>query len=219
MKLFKGIVNLAPTSKKYHARKTGQFIGFLIRAVIFWWKQVPVILEREGLSKLTPEQEEKLEKLSGWELACAHASKLENRSITTKAQLGEFLRRRLTRFATKTLKIAWFLTKFALQQPVEEVFQFLSGIPEGFKCFLNTKGEFAKTGKRTETFLALLTYWPEIEEMRQAKPSLTRKFLLDWLEKEEGKQLVESDKIFFAICDDISLDMAPPGHPFKSVQE
>jgi len=216
--VFKGIVNMAPMGNKYHARKAGQIIGLLIRAAIFWSKQASVILEREGLTKLSVEQEKKLEKLIGWEFACAQASKLTGRPITTKAQVMKFWASQVTRFALHTAKIGWDLIKFAVQQPVEEVYQFFSGIPEGLKCFLNNDGDFAKTGKRTEIFIVLLIYWPEIEEMRQAKPPLTRKFLLDWLEKQEGKQVAESDKIFCALCDDISLDLAPTGHPFKTLQ-
>jgi hypothetical protein len=104
-----------------------------------------------------------------------------------------------------------------LKQPVPDVLQFLTGLPEGFKCFLNTDGGFAKTGKRTEVFFALLAYWPEIEEICQAQPPLTRKALLDWLEKQEGKPLVESEQIFLGICDDISLDVGLVGHPAKIV--
>jgi hypothetical protein len=216
--VFKGIVNMAPVGNKYHARKAGQMIGLFIRMAYFWWKESGQILEREGLSTLTVEQEKRLEKLTGWEVGCAHASKLAGRPITTKAQANRFLTRRATQFALNTLKIGWTLTKHAFNQPVEDILQFLTGLPEGFKCFLNTDGDFAKRGKRTKVFFVLLTYWPEIEEMRQANPPLTRKFLLDWLEKQEGEQLADSEQIFFALCDDISLDMAPPGHPFKSLQ-
>jgi hypothetical protein len=52
--VFKGIVNMAPRGNKYHARNTGQIIGFMIRAAIFWSKQAAVILEREGDLWLTP---------------------------------------------------------------------------------------------------------------------------------------------------------------------
>jgi len=107
------------------------------------------------------------------------------------------------------------LIKSIWHRPVAEIFQFLSGLPKGFKSFLNTDGEFAGRGKRTEIFFVLLMYWPEIEEMRQSQPPKTRKHLLEWLEKEEGKQLVEDPKVFYAICDDISLDLTIPGHPFK----
>jgi len=211
--VFKGIVNMAPQSKKYHARKAGQMVGLSIRLAHFYWKDVPAILEREGLSKLTPQQEKKLEKMAGWEEGMVQASQLAGRPITTKVQLSGFIMRRVFRHVLLMFRVCWGFTKLALQQPVEDVFQFLSGLPEGFKCFLKTDGEFAKTGKRTEIFIVLLMYWPEIEEMRQAQPPLTRRFLLEWLEKQEGKTLCESEKIFFGICDDISLDLAPPGHP------
>jgi hypothetical protein len=216
--VFKGIVNMAPVGNKYQARKAGQITGLLIRAAIFWCKEAAVIWEREGLTKLTPERERKLEKFTGWEVGCAQASKLAGRPITTKAQAMKFLKDRITRFALRTGKLGLNLTWFAVRQPVSEVAEFIAGLYDGFKCFLNDDGDFAKTGKRTEIFIVLVMYWPEIEEMRQAKPPVTRKFLLDWLEKQEGKQLAESDKIFSALCDDISLDMAPPGHPFNPPQ-
>jgi hypothetical protein len=81
--VFKGIVNMAPKGRQYHARNCGQLIGVMLRAAYFYWKDVPATLEREGLTKLTPEQEKKLEKMSGWELACAHASTLSVRPLKT----------------------------------------------------------------------------------------------------------------------------------------
>lgn len=215
--VFKGVVTFAPRGGKYHARNCGQMVGFFIRAAHFYWRDVPAKLELEGLNNLTPEKKKKLEKAVGWDVAMSWASKQSGKQIKTKKQLLNFWTSRTRQFIFRTIRITWRLARFALQQPLEEVFQFLSGIPEGFKSFLKTDGEFARTGKRTEVFLVLLMYWPEIEEMRQAQPRVTRKFLLDWLEQKEGNQLVTSDQVFFAICDDISLDMAPPGHPFKRV--
>jgi hypothetical protein len=216
--IFKGIVNMAPQGNKYHARRSGQMVGILIRLAHFYWKDAPAMLEREGFTKLTVEQEKKLDTVTGWKVGMTQASQLAGRPIKTKTQFFKFATVRLSRFVMHTFKAGWRLAKYALQQPVEDVYQFLSGLPEGFKCFLKSDGEFAKPGRRTEIYLILLTYWPEIEEMRQAEPPVTRKFLLNWLEKQEGKTLCESDSIFFAICDDIDLDMAPPGHPFTNVQ-
>ena len=213
--VFKGIVNMAPNGKKYHARNSGQVVGLLIRTGIFYWKEVPAMLERDGFNKLTPEQEKKLEKLTGWEVGMAQASQLAGHPINTKAQFTKFWTRRLSQFVLNTIKVGWTIIRNALKQPVPDVLQFLSGVPEGFKCFLNADGEFAKIGKRTEVFFVLLAYWPEIEEMRQARPPRTRKVLLDWLEKQEGKQLVQSDEIFYGICGDISLDVGLVGHPTK----
>jgi hypothetical protein len=185
----------------------------LIRMAIFYWKEVPVIWEREGLNRLTPEKEAKLERLTGWEVACRHASQISGRPILTKAQVLEFWRQRLKSFLFHVAKTTWRLIEYTLHQPLEDIFQFISGLPEGFKCFLRTDGEFAKRGKRTEVFWVLLMYWPEIEEMRQSQPPLTRRFLLEWLEREEGRQLVDSEKVFLEICDDIGLDVGVVGHP------
>lgn len=216
--VFKGIVNFAPRNGRYHARNCGQMVGFMIRAAHFYWRDVPAMLERDGLDKLTPEKRNKLEKMAGWEVAISHANQQAGRPIKTKAQLLKFKDSRMRQFVVRTIRITWRLSMFALHQPIEDVFQFLSGIPQGFTCFLKTDGEFAKTGKRTEVYFVLLMYWPEIEEMRQSQPPKTRKYLLNWLEKQEGRQLVTDEKIFFAICDDIDLDLTIPGRPFKLLE-
>jgi hypothetical protein len=213
--VFKGLVGMAPSGNQISAFKIGQLTGFFIRAAIFYWKEAPAQLERDGLNKLTPEQEQKLEKALGWELLLPEASELAGRSIRGKDELIKFHRQRILRSATNLIRCNLRLINYILHRPLEEIFQFLSGLPKGFKAFLKTDGEFAGKNKRTEIFLLLLMYWPEIEEMRQSKPDKTRKYLLDWLEKQEGRELVSDDKIFFAICDDIDLDLTIPGHPFK----
>jgi len=56
--VFKGIVRMAPKanqSNETSAGKAGQLVGFLIRAAIFYWKEIPVMIERDGLNKLTKE--------------------------------------------------------------------------------------------------------------------------------------------------------------------
>lgn len=213
--IFKEIIYLAPATKKYHARMNGRLVGLLIRMAIFYWKDAPAIWEREGFNKLTPEQEVKLDKVSGWDLACHHVSQLTGRPITTKAQLMKLWRQRLTSVVFRLARTTWTLINYTLHQSVEDVFQFLSGVPEGFKCFLRTDSEFAKPGKRTKVFMALLTYWPEIEEMRHVQPPLQKPYVLAWLEKEEGQKLMSSDHAFSELCNDIELDFGLTGHPFN----
>jgi hypothetical protein len=219
--VFKGVVSMAPKDGQSNvviAGKCGQMFGLLIRAAIFYWKEAPAQIEREGFNQLTSEQSQKLEKMFGWELLIPEASELAGRPIITRDELSGFYRRRITHFVIQQIRNNFNLINYILHRPLGEIAEFLSGIPKGFKAFLNTDGEFAKTGKRTEIFLLLLMAWPEIEEMRQSSSPKTRKYLLDWLEKQEGKPLVSDEKIFFAICDDIDLDMTIPGHPFKSVE-
>ena len=218
--VFSGIVRMAPKmddSTETLAHKAGKLIGFFIRAVIFYWREAPAQFEKDGFNKLTKEQVEKLKEWAGLELLLPHASELAGRPITDKGELVKFYRRRILDFVMQQIRSNLHLINIILHRPVEEIFQCLSGIPKGFKAFLNTDGEFAIKGRRTEIYFLLLSYWPEIEEMRRSHPPKTRKYLLDWLEKEEGKPLVTDDKIFFAICDEISLDLTVPGHPFNVI--
>ena len=213
--VFKGLVRMAPKDNQVNAYKTGQMVGLLIRIGIYYWKEMPAEIEREGLNKLTPEKEQKLEKMSGWELLSPHASELAGRPITSQKELLKFHRQRITRLVIQQTRSWLRLINFILHRPLGEIAEFLSGVPKGFKAFLRTDGEFAGKGKRTETFFLLLIFWPEIEEMRKSQPPKTRQFLLEWLEKQEGKILYEDPKVFYELCDDIDLDMTAPGHPFK----
>ena len=51
--------------------------------------------------------------------------------------------------------------------------------------------------------------------MRQAHPPLEKPFVLAWLEKQEGKQLMTSEHAFSELCHDIDLDFGLTGHPFN----
>ena len=49
--VFVNIVSLtAPMTKRQPARWYGQFIGLLIRMALFYWKDAPATLERDGLN-------------------------------------------------------------------------------------------------------------------------------------------------------------------------
>jgi hypothetical protein len=218
--VFKGLVQMAPKNNNpgvENAAKTGQMIGLFIRGAIYFWKDVPAQIKRDGLDNLPPEKKQKLENMIGWDLLSPEASELAGRPITNKAEILKFYRRRIMHFVIQQIRRSLQITIYILHRPLGEISAFLSGIPKGFNAFLRTDGEFAKTGKRTEIFFLLLMFWPEIEEMRQSKPEKTRKYLLEWLEKEVDKQLFEDPKIFYELCGDIDLDLAPPGHPSAAV--
>lgn len=54
--------------------------------------------------------------------------------------------------------------------------------------------------------------------MRYAQPPLEKPYVLAWLEKQEGKQLMPSDHAFGELCNDIELDFALTGHPFNRLE-
>lgn len=133
--VFKGVVHLAPATQRYHPRLNGQMVGILIRMGIFYWKEAQGIWAREGLNKLTADQQAKQEKITGWEQAFAATSKLAGRPITNKSQLRKFWQPRLGQFIIQTARTTGKLVGHILHQPVGDILEFLTGIPEGFKSF------------------------------------------------------------------------------------
>lgn len=211
--IFKRMIESAPRDNKFVARDYGRIIGFLLRGVVFYVKEVPALLKKDGLLDLTKERAEKLEKEAGFPLLFSMASQTLQKPISNKDELIQEGGERIEKRGKELLSGFFVIGRHLLDQPIEQQHEFLCGIPEGFVSFLNDQGDFAGKRKRFEIFLLLAMNWPEIAEMQKGQSNETRKSLLDWLEKEEGKQLVEDPKVFYALCGEIGLDIAPPGHP------
>ena len=184
--IFKGIVGLAPKGK-FDARNYGQMVGFMLRAITYFCKEVPAELKREGLLELDPEKEKKIEAMIDMTAILSFASEKFKRPIADESETGRSWRGG----ARKKGGGAGF--DFAchrsdlLSVPLQNRTEFLCGIPEGFRLFLNNDGGILRQRSRTELYLLLLMFWPEITEMQKAEPQKTCKFLLDWLEKQEKR--------------------------------
>jgi hypothetical protein len=214
--IFRGLVDMAPKEKKFDARNYGRMVGLLLRGASFWFKDAPAQLKKEGLLNLSPEQEQKLDKSAGLELLLPVVSKQFQKPVTSEEELLEAVQAQVEAKADQLRSQGLVVLRFLESQPVAEQHKFLCGIPEGFIMVLDHQAEFKGKRGRYEIFLLLLTYWPEIGEMQRAQPPKTRRDLLEWLEKQEGKQIVQDEKVFFELCGDIGLVLAPPGHPSKS---
>ena len=103
-----------------------------------------------------------------------------------------------------------------LHQPVEEIQRFLQGMSKGFGLFLDPHGGFGGDRGRLNLYCDLLIFWPEITRMQQGEIKQTRRALLDWLEAKSEHPLVDDDRAFYDLCDDIGLVMKPPGPPVRS---
>jgi hypothetical protein len=213
--VLKGIVGLAPHGK-FDARSYGRLVGVLIRGIVHFGKEVPAQLKREGLLDLETEKEGKLESMLDMPAILAFVSTKLQRPISNKDDLIKAGTEELERRADVQVEFLLTVGRYLLNRPVAEQHEFLCGIPEGFVLILNNDGGYTGQRQRTDLYLLLLMYWPEITEMQKADPPKTCKFLLDWLEKGEAKQLVGDEKQFYGLCGEIGLVMAPPGHPRKS---
>ncbi len=216
--IFSKLVVAAPQAEPFDLRNYGRIIGVLLRASVFVFKDAPAILKREGLLDLTEEREQKIDQMSGVELLLPFASEKFQQPISNEDELLSAASAHAKIKGSEWIGQLPNVLKFLVNRPVAGQYQFLCGIPEGFIMVLNNEGEFSKKSRRFEVFLLLLASWPEIAEMQKSQPPKTRRDLLEWLEKQEGRQIVEDEKVFFELCGDVDLDLAPPGHPHKASQ-
>jgi hypothetical protein len=213
--VLKGVLDMDPQGK-FEARNYGRMVGVLLRGVTYFVKEVPAELKREGLLDLSPEKKQKLQTMLDIPAILAFASNKLARPIANEDELMQAGSAELERRADVQVEFLLTVGRYLLNRPVAEQHEFLCGIPEGFILFLNKDGGYTGQRRRTELYLMLMMLWPEITEMQKSDPPKTCKFLLDWLEKGEAKQLVGDEKQFYGLCGEIGLVMAPPGHPRKS---
>jgi len=213
--IFKYVVELAPQGK-FDPRSYGRRVGMLIRGAAFFFKEASAQMKREGLLDLSPEQEQKLEKMAGLDVVFRAASERWQKPIRNEDELVEAGQVQLESFTQNLIGSAFGMMKRLAGGSVKEQHEFLCGIPEGFLALLDDEGDFVVRKNRHEIYLLLLLDWPEIAEMQRTQPPKTRRDLLEWLEEREGRQLVADPKQFFELCADIELDLAPPGRPTKA---
>ena len=174
------------------------------------------MVKREGFSDLSEEQQGRLKEISGLPMLLSVAGEFFQKPISNENELIGITTESVGAKSKELAEGFRAIVTYLLERPVEEQYEFLQGIPEGFKAFLDLQGDFTGNKRRIEIYFALMQYWPEIAEMQKAQPPKTRKYLLEWLEKQEEKPLVTDPKQFYEVCDEIDLDLAPPGHPANS---
>ncbi|HWN95775.1 MAG TPA: hypothetical protein VNT99_12130 [Methylomirabilota bacterium] len=216
--VFKSLVGVAPQGE-FDARHYGRLLGMLLRGAAFVFKEAPAQIKREGLSDLSPAQEQKLEKMAGLEVLFRVGSERFQKPIHNEDELVEAGQAHIQDQMRQFMGQGIVVMQYLVNRSAQEQHEFLCGIPEGFVGLIDSQGEVAGRSKRYEMYLRLLGYWPEIAEMQRAQPPKTRHDLLEWLEQREGRALFEDAKVFYELCGDIDLDLAPPGHPQKPTQQ
>jgi len=214
--IFKKLIKVAPRNNQVVARDCGQMTGFLLRGAVLIYTEFPLMLKREGFSDLSEVQEGRLKEISGLPMLLSVAGEFFQKPISNENELIGATTESVRAKARELTGCFHAIVKYLLERPVEEQYEFLQGVPEGFKAFLDLQGDFTGNKRRIDIYFALMRYWPEIAEMQKAQPPRTRKYLLEWLEKQEEKPLVTDPKQFYEVCDEIDLDLAPPGHPSNS---
>ena len=214
--IFGNLVKAAVRENKISFRNYGRVVGMLLRGAVFFFKDAPALLKQDGLLDLNKDQEAKLEKFTGTPLLLAAASDTLQKPISNEDELHQASADYLDQKMEALINGGLTMLRHLWNQPVKEQHEFLRGIPEGFVALVDNLGEFSGKRNRYGVFILLVTHWPEIAEMQKAQPPKTRRELLEWLDKQEGRQIVEDPKQFYDLCGDIDLNLAPPGPPQKT---
>jgi hypothetical protein len=107
-------------------------------------------------------------------------------------------------------------TALAMAQKAEDTAAFIKGLQIGSVMLLDESGQFSGGRERTEFYLDLLAYWPEIEKMRRRRPPLSRKDLFAYFQERVRSIKVRDEGWFNDVCDEIGLTMKHRGRPTKN---
>jgi len=212
--ILKAVLKLKPKGKSVNWRNYGRCMGLMERCKTFYQHDVPKILKREGLHRLTKSQQARFDEISGEEEMRRYFLKVLKRPLGDKISLEEIL----TLLATQqleTLEKHRQVAQFHVAgQDAKTCKLFYTGMNEGYSIFLNEDGEFSGDDRRTGVYGDLLAFQYEVEKMRRSIPMKTR---ID-LRLELAKSPVFQDRgqdWFNDVCDEIKLSLKPAGAPHK----
>ena len=211
--ILKSVVKLKP-GRRVNWRNYGRCIGLMERYKTFIGKDVPNILKKEGLLKLSKEKQAKLDAALGEKEMRQYYLKLLNRRPTDRTSLAKLvemaLERQLENLERHRQEAFYNLT----QQDAKTGKMFFKGMNEGYSIFLNEDGEFSGDDRRADVYGELLAFQYEVEKMRRTLPAKTRKDLRIELKKSPAFQDM-GQEWFNDVCDEIKLSMKGVGAPHK----
>lgn len=211
--ILKSVLKLRPKGNEVNWRNYGRCIGFIERYKIFLAKDVPRILNEEGLDNISEEDWAKIQPRLGEEQMREHYLKILERPADDKASLSELLDIALERQMAnleRQKQIAFF---HVVNQSAKTAAMFWKGMSEGFQIYLNEDGEFSGDDRRADIHLELIAWQFDIEKMRKSIPPKSRKTLFGEMKKlPEFKS--KTQDWFDDVCKDLKLSIGPRGRPW-----
>jgi hypothetical protein len=210
--ILKAVLKLKPKGK-VNWRNYGRCIGLMERCKTFYQHDIPRILKRDGLDRLTKKQQARLDEVSGEQEMHEYFLKVLKRPLDDKITLANLLTLGMNRQLEVLDKHRQVALYHVAKQNAKDCKMFYVGMSEGYSIFLNEDGEFSGDDRRADVYGNLLAFQHEVEKMRRTLPAQTREDLRyklsEWTETKYRKER------FNDICDEIKLSMKSPGAPHK----
>ncbi len=214
--VLKSVLKLKP-GRRVNWRNYGRCIGLIERGRTFFRHDVPKMLKKDGLDRLSKGRQAKLDAISGEKEMREYYSKVLKRPLPDRITLAELLtlvsQARLEEL-DKHRQVALF---HIARKDAKTCKMFYKGWNEGYSIFINEDGEFSGDDRREGVYGDLLAMQYEVEKWRRMLPAKTRNDLRNELKKSPDFQ-DRGQKWFNDICDDIKLSMKAPGAPHKFVK-
>jgi hypothetical protein len=187
-------------------------MGVLKRCLAFWEHDAP--REASTLDVISEAEWKRIEPLLGLEVLRSDLIRRCGAAGRQHASTEELAEGVWKKVLDNLDKVAAWLEAEAGKQPPELQAQYWAGVAEGFKALVDDDGKFTVETARTNTYTNLLTAWVETEEMRR-QGQTTRRDLYAWLKGRFPETPMGDEDWFCDVCDDIGLQMKPPGPPRK----
>jgi hypothetical protein len=203
---------LKPKKRKVNWRYYGRMIGIMERYKTFLAKDVPHILKKEGLSRMSKKEWKKIQPRLGLKEARQYYLKILGRPKDDRTPLLKLtviaLEKQLAHL--ENLKQAAFF--HLASQTAKTTNVFLKGMSEGYNAFLNEAGEFSGDDRRADIHLELLAWQHDIEKMRRSVPQKYNKHLVAELKKLPEYKNKTTDW-FNDVFKDIKFSVGARGRP------
>lgn len=180
--ILKSVLKLRP-KRKVNWRHYGRCVGIAERYKTFLAIDVPQILKKEGLHKISKKQWQRIQPMLGEEEARQYYLKVLERpknDQTPLPELVEFAHEKQIAYLEKIKEIAFF---HLASQSAKTAHVFLKGMSEGYTAFLNEDGQFSGDDRRADIHLELIAWQYDIEKMRRSLPQKNNKHLVTELKK------------------------------------
>lgn len=214
--ILKSVLKLRPkTQSEINWRNYGRCIGIIERYKVFLNRDVPRILEKEGLNDLSSEQWERIQPMLGEESAREYYLKILSRPADDPTPLEDLTELAIQKQLANLEALKQLAFFHIAHQSAKAGKLFLKGMSEGYTVFLNEDGEFTGDDRRADIHLELIAWQYDIEKMRRSVPQKQNKHLVRELRKlPEFKN--KSDDWFKEVFKGIKLSIGQRGRPPKS---
>ncbi len=196
---------------KVNWRNYGRMIGIVERSKTFWTTDFSRIINEE-FGDLTKREAKKIEAQISREEIRARCVKALGRKVGKDESLEKLVDELLERRLEEHDRLREIAFRHVARQPAKISIQFFEGVAEGYRCFLDAEAKFSGDRGRTETYMSLLPYMLEVEQMRKLQPPITRAKFYDTLSEIFRLPPKVYDR-FNDICDDIKFPLNNLGRP------